>query len=341
MAFDFPASPTIDQTYPATPIAGIPSYKWDGEKWVIIGIDINTKVSKAGDTMTGPLALASDSTVPTPPTVGNDNIANTSYVETRASAWGASHASSRVAKTGDTMSGSLTAPSVYGTSYLQSAGVVYCGTQGLGVQGDGWYGSGYGVTVASFSPGVACAISGEHIPGVWAGIRLNYGGSYFMDFRGDYCYTTVGGPFIAYSDARIKNVIGDYTNSLDAVAALRPVRFTFKGNETDLHPSNPMKLGDDGKPLPMRKDIGVAPYDTSMHYGAAVDQKEYIGLIAQEAEVSMPETVKLSTAFINGVEVTDLRSLDTGPILFALVNAVKELKARVEELEALNVRSKN
>lgn len=32
-ALDFPNSPTVGQKYPASPIAGIPQYTWDGEKW--------------------------------------------------------------------------------------------------------------------------------------------------------------------------------------------------------------------------------------------------------------------------------------------------------------------
>jgi len=30
---DFPASPTTNQKYPASPVAGVPTYTWDGEKW--------------------------------------------------------------------------------------------------------------------------------------------------------------------------------------------------------------------------------------------------------------------------------------------------------------------
>ena len=37
MAFDFPSSPTVGQKHPATPIAGIPQYIWDGEKWTDTG----------------------------------------------------------------------------------------------------------------------------------------------------------------------------------------------------------------------------------------------------------------------------------------------------------------
>jgi len=33
MAIDFPASPSVGQKYPVSPIAGVPTYTWDGEKW--------------------------------------------------------------------------------------------------------------------------------------------------------------------------------------------------------------------------------------------------------------------------------------------------------------------
>jgi hypothetical protein len=34
MAIDFPTAPTVGQQFPASPIAGVPNYIWDGEKWV-------------------------------------------------------------------------------------------------------------------------------------------------------------------------------------------------------------------------------------------------------------------------------------------------------------------
>lgn len=32
-ALDFPTSPTVGQKYPASPVAGVPTFTWDGEKW--------------------------------------------------------------------------------------------------------------------------------------------------------------------------------------------------------------------------------------------------------------------------------------------------------------------
>jgi hypothetical protein len=53
MAFDFPNAPTVGQKYPASPVAGVPTYNWDGEKW--------TTTSSAA---TGRQAIYSDGSVP-------------------------------------------------------------------------------------------------------------------------------------------------------------------------------------------------------------------------------------------------------------------------------------
>src|SRR4029077_8942830 len=90
-ALNFPSSPTAGQKFPASPIAGLPVYTWDGEKWTTIGGSATgaapgtitplmngtgaagtgsaysredhvhptdtSRVGKTGDTMTGPLNL--------------------------------------------------------------------------------------------------------------------------------------------------------------------------------------------------------------------------------------------------------------------------------------------
>jgi hypothetical protein len=60
--FDFPSSPTNGQKYPASPIANIPTYTWDGEKWTTVGASIGSSyVAKTGDTMTGDLEISKSS----------------------------------------------------------------------------------------------------------------------------------------------------------------------------------------------------------------------------------------------------------------------------------------
>lgn len=125
-----------------------------------------------------------------------------------------------------------------------------------------------------------------------------------------------GGPWTDSSDVRIKNVIGDYSRGLDAITALRPVRYTFLGNDTTAPPERE-----------------AAPYANSAHVWAAENAIEYTGLLAQEVESVLPELVTTHEGYINGQAVTDIRDLDTGPLIFALINAVKELTARVAALE--------
>ena len=135
-----------------------------------------------------------------------------------------------------------------------------------------------------------------------------------------------GGLWADSSDARIKDVIDDYTTGLDAVCALQPVRYRFKGN--DFLPNT--------EPFPTRDIDGneVMLEAESLHKYAAESGKVFVGLVAQEAEAVMPELVEPMTSVIDGVEVSDARSLDATALIYALVNACKELADRVADLEA-------
>ena len=144
-----------------------------------------------------------------------------------------------------------------------------------------------------------------------------------------FTYKPGGGAWQDSSDSRIKNVLGDYESGLDAIRGLHPVRYTFKGNDT---PSAPSHMEMPGEPL--SKDEVSVPYPNSPHYIDASSGREFVGLIAQEVEAVMPGMVSQRSAFIDGVEVTDLRDLDTTNLIFTLINAVKQLSARIEALEA-------
>jgi len=56
MAFDFPASPTLNQIYAPS---GGPQYRWDGNAWRTTAAP-GIYVAKTGDTMTGDLAISKD-----------------------------------------------------------------------------------------------------------------------------------------------------------------------------------------------------------------------------------------------------------------------------------------
>jgi hypothetical protein len=75
---DFPSSPSVSQKYPASPIAGVPTYTWDGEKWTTVGSPPATQPIYADGSvaMTGQLNLIA------PPTAAAHAAAK-SYVDSR------------------------------------------------------------------------------------------------------------------------------------------------------------------------------------------------------------------------------------------------------------------
>jgi hypothetical protein len=117
-----------------------------------------------------------------------------------------------------------------------------------------------------------------------------------------------GGTWAASSDERIKRDVVGYDQGLGAILALRPVRYRYRDNWS--------RSGQREGRLSDEQDI------------------EYVGLVAQEVEAVMPEMVGRIEAELDGVgPVDDFRTLDTTALTFALVNACKELAARVTALE--------
>lgn len=376
MAANFPNSPSVGQKYPVPAVPGQPVYTWDGEKWTTIGgtldsggissalplmdgtasAGVSTKYPREdhvhpSDTSRAPLAspvFTGDPKAPTPTAGDNDtSIATTAFVNTAA----ASAASSKVSKTGDSMSGNLTVNADIYAARSATVGYCFLGTNtahyvgfngsnyympGASLSVDGHFGSsdGYGVIISSYQPisgGYFCMIADSnpnwnpvqfqsvHVAGVYAGARI-YAGGPFYDFRNDGAFKAGGGVWADNSDERIKNIIGDYKHGLAEVVKLQPIMFTFKGNDTDVL----VPEGTDTKGFFMG----------SVHAQAALDGTVKIGLSAQEADKVMPEMVTKRPGYIDGVLVDDLHELDSTPLIFALVNAVKELTARVEALES-------
>jgi hypothetical protein len=169
------------------------------------------------------------------------------------------------------------------------------------------------------------------------GLLTYYGNStvcFTSNFNGDFTITGAnatkpgGGAWVAPCDARIKNELGEYTRGLAEISALRPVYYNYKGNDTPEAPAH-IKEEDATNKLPL-----AVPYPNSMHLNVAKAGTRYTGLIAQEVEAVIPEMVTKRSAYIDGQPVDDLRDLDTTPLIFALINAVKELKAEIDALKA-------
>jgi hypothetical protein len=111
-----------------------------------------------------------------------------------------------------------------------------------------------------------------------------------------------GGPWLApASDRRVKTDVAGYDRGLDAICRLQPVRYRFNG-------------------------LGDTPRD---------DDRTRIGLIADDVIDAMPEMVgeRLGKLSPDDPDDVAIKTLDTGPLTYALVNAVKELAAKITALE--------
>lgn len=146
---------------------------------------------------------------------------------------------------------------------------------------------------------------------------------YTGDFgiTGNNAFKPGGGSWAAPSDSRIKTVTGDYTRGLAEIKALSPKRFIYRGNDTTEQPDA----------------ATAAPYKSSPHYLAATNNNEFAGLVAQDLEAVMPEMVTKQGGYIDGTAANDIMTVDRSSLDLALVNAIKELEARIAALEAVGM----
>jgi hypothetical protein len=163
--------------------------------------------------------------------------------------------------------------------------------------------------------------------GSTANVQLDGGSNFVANIGGGAAIKPGGGPWTAPSDDRIKTVLGDYDKGLDDVLELRPVSFVYLGNDT-----RTADLG--GSTAAPSRYSCSAPFPASPHYALAREAREYVGFIAQELERIFPAMVTKQAGFIDGLAVADLRQVNVGDLVYALVNAVKTLAARVAALEA-------
>jgi hypothetical protein len=132
----------------------------------------------------------------------------------------------------------------------------------------------------------------------------NNAGTILAEFTPATPYTTYNqtGSWSSLSDPRVKTDITPYERGLAAILQLNPINFRYNGE-----------------------------------LGAVLDDPETtrIGLDASAVEAVMPEMVgrKVNTA-PDGTPYDEILTLETGPLIYALVNAVKELKAEIDALKS-------
>jgi len=143
------------------------------------------------------------------------------------------------------------------------------------------------------------------------GIQLQLDQQGSLNILGATAAKAGAGQWVDRSDARIKNIIGPYPAGLAQMLEMTPQMFTYKGNDN--------YVAEDGSVGPV-----VHPDTTT----------QFIGLVAQECEPYMPELVKQTTGYIDGVLQTDIRVVDPTAVMYALVNSVIELNTMITALTA-------
>lgn len=109
-----------------------------------------------------------------------------------------------------------------------------------------------------------------------------------------------GGTWDSFSDSRVKENIKPYLKGLAEIVLVNPVNYEYNG------------------------------------LANTTKGTEYTGVIAQEIKDIFPETVTIYKAKLNeeDEENTELYNFNSTALTFALINAVKELKAEIELLKS-------
>ncbi len=103
-----------------------------------------------------------------------------------------------------------------------------------------------------------------------------------------------GGSWTDASDIRLKDVHSQFNRGLEALSNLQPVEFSYKAD-------NPLELPSD---------------------------RTYIGLIAQDVQKTIPEAIERDS------KGSDYLYVNNDPIIWTMLNAIKELKAENDSLRA-------
>jgi hypothetical protein len=108
------------------------------------------------------------------------------------------------------------------------------------------------------------------------------------------------------SDKRIKNVKGNFTDGLNVINQINPIKFSYNENA-------PGYMKEDGE------HVGVIAQDLEKIAPYMVSKKDYAGDKAT-----------------NKAPIQDLRSVKPEAYTFLLINAVKEQQAEIEKLQSQN-----
>lgn len=195
---------------------------------------------------------------------------------------------------------SVTGTGVIGYSDTGAGVIGQTTTSGVGVQGQ--IIDGYAAVVGDARGTVTVQLPNYGI----YGISVDGIGGYFTS---DNNYSIVaaqdaakpgGGSWSALSDYRVKENVKPYAKGLNEILLVNPVNYEYNG------------------------------------LAGTKKGKEYTGVIAQEIKDIFPETVNTYKAKLNeeDEENTELYDFNSTALTFALINAVKELKAEIDLLKS-------
>lgn len=138
----------------------------------------------------------------------------------------------------------------------------------------------------------------EYVSGGYWFLLNQAGATYAQINPGGGCWNTTG-TWNALSDPRVKADVQPYESGLSEILALDPILFRYTGE-------------------------GGSPDDP--------EGTRRVGLDALATQAALPDAVSSRPGEIAG-EPTDVLGIDSGPILYALVNAVKALAEKLTALE--------
>lgn len=191
----------------------------------------------------------------------------------------------------------ITGGSISGLSSFSVAGGLSASSFTLSSSGGGAqfsYSGGGGVLNFAFNSSIYGTSSSVTI-GAGGATTATWNASQFVSFVAP--YTPGGGSWNAYSDRRTKTELYSYTKGLKELKQLRPVSYQYNGS-----------------------------------YGIPKDGRTYVGLIAQEVQMTdMKDMVTLTKAPSD--DTIELLGINSNELTYALINAVKELSQRVDKLE--------
>lgn len=114
------------------------------------------------------------------------------------------------------------------------------------------------------------------------------------------CFNTTG-VWQTLSDRELKQEIEPYNRGLSAITALNPVAFRYQK----------------GTPFASKDEPSAVLY----------------GLVAQDVEPIIPEVCGVATVFLDDQQ-REVATLEGGNLIYAMINAIKELKTELDELRA-------